>query len=196
VASKLRDQTDVISDDSSDDALVAAARHDQQAFGRVYDRYLSPVYRYCYGRLGSREEAEDATSLVFARALAGLSTYRGSAFRSWLFAIAHNVVLNVRRDIALTYPLHLARDLATDEPDLAELAMQNELHVSIHRALEGLTEEQRNVVELRLVGLSGPEIAVALGRSHGAVRATQCRAVSRLRLLLGEPSMTEGDDGH
>ena len=105
----LRDQTDVNFNEGSDDALVAAALRDQQAFGHVYDRYLSPVYRYCYGRLGSREEAEDATSLVFARALAGLSSYRGGAFRSWLFAIAHNVVLNMRRDATVTYPLNLAR---------------------------------------------------------------------------------------
>ena len=76
------------------------------------------------------------------------------------------------------------------------MAVRDELQVSVQRALESLTEEQRSVVELRLVGLSGPEIAAALGRSHGAVRATQCRAVTRLRLLLGTPPTTEGHDGH
>ncbi len=89
----------------------------------------------------------------------------------------------------------LARDLVIDEPDLDDVAMRNELRTSVQRALESLTEEQRSVVKLRLVGLSGPEIATALGRSHGAVRATQCRAVTRLRLLLGEPSKVEGRDG-
>ena len=61
---------------------MARALHDRQAFGLLYDRYVDPVYRYCYGRLGSREEAEDATSLIFARALAALPTHRGGSFRS------------------------------------------------------------------------------------------------------------------
>lgn len=164
-----------------------AARLDRQAFGRLYDRYVLAIYRYCYGRLGSREEAEDATSLVFSRALAALSGYRGGPFRSWLFAIAHNVVLNMRRDAVLVYPLDLAGDVSAGAPSLEELAEQAERRHAMQRALSELTEEQRSVVELRLAGLTGPEIAAALGRSHGSIRTTQCRAVARLRDLLATP---------
>jgi hypothetical protein len=76
-------------DETSDEALVVRALGDRQAFALLYDRYVGPNYRYCYGRLGDREEAEDATSVFFARALAALSTQRGASFRSWLFTIAH-----------------------------------------------------------------------------------------------------------
>ena len=94
-------------DERSDEDLVVLAVQDRQAFGLLYDRYVGPIYRYCYGRLGDREEAEDATSLVFARALAALPTHRGVSFRSWLFTIAHHVVLNTRRDAAIDRPLDL-----------------------------------------------------------------------------------------
>lgn len=187
----LRDHPAAIADDISDEALVMIARHDRQAFGRLYDRYLSPVYRYCYGRLGNREEAEDATSLIFARALAALPTHRGGSFRSWLFAIAHNVVLNTRRDTGRTYPLDLAANMAGSTQLLDELAEHGERRHAVQRALEQMPEEQRWVLELRLAGLTGPEIAATLGRSHVAVRTIQCRALAYLRILLGVSSAAE-----
>jgi RNA polymerase sigma-70 factor (ECF subfamily) len=76
-----------------DDAvLVAAARANPQAFTLLYRRYLQPVHRYCYLRLGSQEAAEDATSEVFLKAMSSLEQYRGGAFGGWLLRIARNVV--------------------------------------------------------------------------------------------------------
>ena len=83
---------------TDDGALVALARQDRRAFAPLYARYADQVHRYCYRRLGTREAAEDATSLVFARALAALPKCRDETFRSWLFAIAHNVIANDLRD--------------------------------------------------------------------------------------------------
>ena len=80
-----------------DAALVAAARNDPRAFGALYECYLNPVYGYCYVRLGSREAAEDLTSEVFIKALAGLDCYRGGLFVAWLFRIARNVVIDAQR---------------------------------------------------------------------------------------------------
>jgi RNA polymerase sigma-70 factor, ECF subfamily len=80
-----------------DEVLVAAARLDPRAFDAVYDRYVGPVYRYCHVRLGRREAAEDATSAVFLKALAGLDGYRPGNFPAWLFRIAANVVTDARR---------------------------------------------------------------------------------------------------
>ncbi len=65
----LRFQQAVVAEEASDDALVAASLSDRQAFGLLYDRYVDAVSRYCNGRLRDREAAEDATSLIFARAL-------------------------------------------------------------------------------------------------------------------------------
>jgi RNA polymerase sigma-70 factor (ECF subfamily) len=133
-------------EETSDEALVAVALHDRQAFGVLYDRYAGPVYRYCHGRLGDREEAEDATSLVFARALAALPTHRGDSFRSWLFAIAHNVVLNARRDAFHHHSLAVVVEVADPGPRHEELAEAAEPPRSVSEAMAQLAEEQRRVV--------------------------------------------------
>ena len=80
-----------------DDALVAAAREDPAEFAVLYRRYVDAVYRYCHRRLGNREAAEDATSLVFTKAIDALPRYRAGGFRAWLFAIAHNTIANELR---------------------------------------------------------------------------------------------------
>ena len=82
----------------TDAALAVRARVDREAFAALYARYVDPVYRYSLSRLGDREAAEDATSQVFVHALAALPRYREQgSFRSWLFAIAHNVVTDAGR---------------------------------------------------------------------------------------------------
>lgn len=170
---------------ASDERLVALAQADRAAFGVLYDRYVGPVYRYCYGRLGDHEQAEDTTSLVFAQALAALPTQRGPSVRSWLFAIAHNAVLNNRRAIHTDRPLDEAFDIVDPGPNPELLAEASERRRSVSEAIAQLPDEQRLVVELRMAGMTGPEVAATLGRSHDSVRTTQRRALAQLRLLLG-----------
>lgn len=180
-------------EEASDEVLVALALHDRQAFGQLYDRYVVAIYRYCYSRLGDREDAEDATSLIFSRALAALPTHRGASFRSWLFTIAHNVVINARRDASHTYPLTVVVEVADPGPRPEDLAEAAERRHSVSEALALLPNEQRRVVELRMAGLTGPEIAASLGRSHDSVRTMQRRALARLRTQLGiAPESAEG----
>lgn len=177
----------------SDEELVVLAQSDRAAFGVLYDRYLGSIYRYCYGRLGDHDQAEDATSLIFARALAALQTQRGPSVRSWLFAIAHNVVLNARRDLHHDRSLDDAFDLADPSPDPQQLAEASERRSSVANAVAQLPDEQRRVVELRLAGLTGPEIADVIGRSHDSVRTTQRRALAQMRLILRiNPTREEG----
>lgn len=173
---------------SDDDAeLARAVQHDPQAFTALYARYVDPVYRYCYRRLGSREAAEDATSLIFTNALAAMPRYRPerSSFRSWVFAIAHNVVVDAHRAARPTEPIdailgHEDQDMG---PEAALLAAEQQR--TLRGLLAQIAPDQRRVLELRLAGLTTAEIASALGRNPGAVRAIQCRAASRLRDLLG-----------
>ena len=84
--------------DESDDALAARALHDPEAFTLLYRAYALDVYRYCYRRLQDREAAEDATSQTFVNAYSGLRRLGDKPFRPWLFAIAHNVVVDIHRD--------------------------------------------------------------------------------------------------
>lgn len=93
-----REASEVPAIAETDATLVTWAMIDPSAFSHVFDRYWDPVFRFCFYRTGDWHDAEDAASQVFVNALRGLSTYRGGeregAFRSWLFAIAHNVVVN------------------------------------------------------------------------------------------------------
>ncbi len=104
-------------------ALVAAARRDPQAFAPLYHRYFDPVYRYCYRRLGGPEAAADATSQVFAKALAALPRYRDGSFRSWLFAIAHNTVVDCARSVRADRPLEVAATVVDAVPTPEEVSL-------------------------------------------------------------------------
>jgi RNA polymerase sigma-70 factor (ECF subfamily) len=175
--------------------LVAQAKEDRQAFGLLYDRYLDAVYRFCAARLGTREAAEDATSLVFMKALDALPACRNGSFRPWLFAIARNVVADHHRGAYghRCAPLDAAGDVADPAPAPDELAAAA-ADRTVQALLAHLPPDQRDVVELRLAGLTGPEIARALGRSHGAIRIAQYRAYTHLRALLAmERAPTPGE---
>jgi RNA polymerase sigma-70 factor (ECF subfamily) len=180
--------------DPADEAdVVARAKRDPAEFAPLYRRYVGPVYRYCYHRLGAREAAEDATSAVFAKALAALPRCRDDAFRSWLFAIAHNVVVDRFRGTRADEPLEAAVGLAAGGPTPEELAVSADDRRALSVFLGRLPADQRQVVELRLAGLSGVEVARALGRSHAAVRMLQSRAVAHLRAWFGEAGAAPGD---
>src|SRR3954470_18300141 len=77
--------------------IVERSRHDPHAFSPLYARYAASIYGYCYHRLGSQQAAEDATSVIFAKALTALPSYQGPSFRAWLFGIAHHVVADAQR---------------------------------------------------------------------------------------------------
>ena len=169
---------------SSDEELVMRAQANPAAFAPLYRRYAGPIYGYCYRRLGTRELAEDATSQVFTKALAALPRYRGDAFRPWLFTIAHHVVADVYRRRRPTAPLDDAWQIADGDPSPEETVIAAENARTVRRLLKQLTPDQRDVVELRLNGLTGVEIAEVLGKRPGAIRAIQFRAYQRLRELL------------
>lgn len=170
-------------------ADVRAAQADPAAFGALYRRYLDRVYGYCFYLLGDHHDAEDATERTFMAALAAIGRYRdeGSTFRSWLFRIAHNQLVNALRSRRRRRAKSLDRG---PEPvadvDPAGVVGSAEESRRLRRALEALPEDRRQVVILRFVdGLSAREIGAVLGRSEGAVRVLQHRALRQLAAALG-----------
>ncbi len=182
--------------ESSDDAaLVVRAKANRQAFAPLYARYADPVYRYCVRRLGSPEAAADATSQIFAKALVALPGCRDDAFRSWLFAIAHNVLVDTYRAHRVHQPLEAAVSVPDAASSPEDQALASEARHEIVRLLAQLPPEQRRVVELRLAGLNGNEIGVVLGRSRGSVDTLQFRAMARMRTLLGVATPATAERG-
>lgn len=181
-----------------DDILVTRAKQDRHAFAPLYRRYVGPVYRYCLVRLGNVEAAEDATSAVFTKALAPLSSCQDGSFRPWLFRIAHNVIIDGFRRERPTWPLDTAEAIPESAPSPEELALAAESADRVGTLLASLPDDQRRVLELRLAGLTSREIGEVLGRSHGSVRMIQVRAAKRLRAFytadLDHPSAESNDD--
>jgi RNA polymerase sigma-70 factor (ECF subfamily) len=166
-----------------DHVLASRALHDRAAFAELYGRYLTPIYGYCYRRLGSREAAEDATSLVFTKALEGLASLRTPNTRAWLFTIAHHVVADSYRRGRGDFELDRAAGVPSRD-QFEETALRGLDLAALYQALEVLTSDQRQVVELRLAGLTGPEIRQTLGRSRSWVDTTQFRAIQKLRAVM------------
>jgi RNA polymerase sigma-70 factor (ECF subfamily) len=174
-----------------------AARRD--AFAAVYEALFDAVYRYCRIRVADVRDAEDLAAVVFARAYAAFPPEQNASMRSWVFAIAHNTVANHYRDHrnTVTQPLDDRIDLPDPDPLPEQIVLATAERDSLRFALHRLTAEQRQVVELRLAGLTGPEIAAVLGRSHAAVKMLQLRAIERLRqtmLPTESPAITEESD--
>jgi len=187
-------------DDAGDAELVVRARCDPGAYEELFRRYWNAVLRYCYYRLGTWEEAEDAAGDVFANAFAAHARFTvrnrdaSGSFRSWLFWIAHNEVVSARRKRAHRTELSLdgLDSFADLAPSPEELAVATDAHDRAYALLQHLPEDQRRVCELRLAGLSGKEIAEVLNKSHDAVRSAQFRAEPRLRALLGTGAARTG----
>ena len=180
--------------------LVVSARAEPDRFAILYERYFEPVYGYCRRRLPDSTTAEDACATVFSRAFAALgSCQRPDRFRSWLFTIAHHEVTDrYRARQPVTDIDAVAWSLRDPDQTPEEQAVASDQRRILYAALDLLPADQRHVIELKLSGLTGPEIATILGRRHGAIRALQHRAFQRLRTLLTDPSAddTAAPDAH
>lgn len=166
-------------DEVDERALVEAARADPARFLDLYDRHFHRVYVYVLRRVRNRTDAEDVTSEVFHRALAYLHRYewRGRPFVAWLYRIAAHELADRRLDSA--------RVLGAEPPDRGSADLDFERHVALFQLVDRLPADQRRVIELRFgEGRSIREVAEALGRSDGAVKQLQRRALERLRAHL------------
>lgn len=170
------------------EAMVRDARAgDTDALGQLYDTYRDRVARFATGRLGDAEKAEDVTSETFEAVLRNLGAYRpGTDFEAWLFTIAHRRVTDVfrrrsrRREVALDETVQAA----VGGPEEAVLAAERRAEVA--GAFRRLRADQQEVLALRVLGgLSATQVGEVLGKSEGAVRVAQHRALRSLREAMG-----------
>lgn len=165
--------------------LVRAARANPRAFGVLYDRYVEAVYRYLYRQTGSREVAEDLTSLTFLRVLATLDRFTpGRPVAPWLLRIAHNALVDHRRSSARSMRLseEMAQTLLAASDPATENLEQAEAFLSF---TAGLPDDQRDALALRFIAdLSMAQTAAVLGRSVGATKMLVTRALAALRTRI------------
>jgi len=189
-------------DDAALERLVEASQNgDSEAFGRLFDHFHGPVYRYIVSRVQRPADAEDLTQLVFVKALEALPRYeaRGIPFGGWLFRLARNTVI----DFVRTRHEHADLDQIGERPGAEagpeRVALEREDIAAVTAALATLTDEQREAIALRFfAGLSAREAAEAMGIQEGTVRGLQFRAISALRRRLGveiKPGVEASDAG-
>jgi len=169
---------------------------DPEAFGLLYDRYLDQVYRYVLYRVASPQLAEDLTSETFTRALRRIGTFQeqGRDIGAWFVTIARNLVADHYK--SARYRLELMTDDVTrsGQVPLAEGPERQVLdgltNAVLLAAVRQLRPDQQECIVLRfLQGRSVAETAQVMGRSDGALKALQHRAVGALGKLL--PADTE-----
>lgn len=174
-------------------ALVELAQGgDAEAFGLLYERYVDLVYRYIYVRVGSRHLAEDLTSETFVRALRRIDSFswQGRDIAAWFVTIARNLITDHAKSARFRLEVSTADMLDADrrvEAPEAEV-LQHLRDTRLLEAVRDLKPEQAECVVLRfLQGLSLAETAAVIGKSEGAVKQLQLRAVRALhRALDGE----------
>jgi RNA polymerase sigma-70 factor (ECF subfamily) len=157
-------------------ALVEAAQADPARFLEIYDRHFHRVWAYVIRRTGNHADAEDVTSEVFRKALEHLQRYesRGTPFVAWLLRIASNTMA--------TRWQRAGREAGVLAEEIVERDAELERRAMLFQLVGRLPEVQRAVIELRYVeGLSLVEVAHRLGKTEGAVKQLQRRALEQLR---------------
>jgi len=183
-----------MSDPSNQTVLVRRAiAGDADAFGQLYLDHLDAIYRYIYFRVGDAHEAEDLTEQVFLKAWEALPGYRqrGNPFASWIYRIAHNLVIDHHRQRkpVETMPSDDQPDQTSEPLASLEGVIAAEEVEALSRAIRQLPDEQQQVVILRFIeGLRHAEVARIIGKSEGACRMIEHRALIALYGLLSSTS--------
>jgi RNA polymerase sigma-70 factor, ECF subfamily len=179
--------TEVPAQEVEESLVTQAIEGDKSAFTRLYDLHYDRVYRHVLYRVPSSEDAEDLTQLVFLQAWRAIGRYQltGTPFIAWLFTIAHNLVMSFYRRTKPTTPLEDDRREERSDNDPEHSAEAKFDQERIRAAITHLRPEHQQVITLRfLENLPHRDIAESLGKSEGAVRVIQHRALGELRRIL------------
>lgn len=162
--------------------MIEAAQKDPGRFAELYEANFERIYAFIVRRVQDRHEAEDLTAEVFHHALANLSRFewRGVPFAVWLFRIAANAIADRRRKAQQTVDPSLAEDL--DQSSWRDI----ERRATLFQLVNTLPEDQRSVLVKRFVEQKAvKEIAMEFGRSEGAIKQLQFRALETLKTRAG-----------
>jgi len=176
--------------DNDRELLKKAQQGNSSAFGDLYERHASAIFRFLYAHLDSQLDAEDLTCEVFLKAWQSLPNYqeRGVPFLAFLFRIARNTLVDHYRQSSRTeveMPDELDGWMPDANPGPAETISSQMEHQEILQILGRLRQDYQSVLILRFISdLSPEETAQVMNRSAGAIRVLQHRALGELRKQL------------
>jgi RNA polymerase sigma-70 factor (ECF subfamily) len=179
-ATKTRDQAEIVR------LVEEAAGGNFGAFGDLYSIYLDQIYRYVFYQINDKMTAEDITEEVFVKAWKAIGTCKGKekTFSSWLYRIAHNHLISTLRGMKKFTSIEKYNLVEIIDPQIeveAEIECQELLE-----KISCLPKNQKQVIILKFIeGLDNREISKITGKSEGAIRVAQMRALATLRQKLG-----------
>lgn len=162
-------------------------KKDPEAFAKLYDFYVAPIYRFVYLKLSNKEDAEDITSEVFIKTWNYLIKEEKEigSLRKLLYTIARNKIIDVYRERAtkMECPLdNVQHELYTD--DFKKTIELNEEKNQLITVIKKMKHEYQEVIHLKYIeGLSATEIAAILDKNYTNVRVIIHRATKKLKEL-------------
>jgi RNA polymerase sigma-70 factor, ECF subfamily len=158
---------------------------DRDALEELYLLHFDRIYSYLHMSVGNRHDAEDLTTLTFLKMLESIKRFRWQAvpFSAWLFRIAHNVAMDHFRASKRVQPEEEVPEPVGSEQLSAEVeAMRSIGRQSMLQMIESLSPEQQQVLTLKFVfNFGNGEVASILGKTEGAVKSLQHRALASLQ---------------
>ncbi|MBU1671861.1 MAG: RNA polymerase sigma factor [Actinobacteria bacterium] len=174
--------------------LVKKAKgRDPEAFGLLYDEYVDQIFRYIYYKVGNFTEAQDLTGQTFLKSFENIDSYemRDVAFSSWLYRIAHNLVVDFfrRESKRENVPIEEQPPTPSNRGNPVETVLADLESERLYKAMGKLTHNQREVLVLKFIdNLSNNQVAEIMGISVGAVKSTQKRGLLSLNRILSNSS--------
>jgi len=170
------------------ETIERAKQGDKDVIAALYERHYLSVFRYLFYRVGNRQFAEDLTSEVFERMLRFISNFQppSTSFQAWLFQIARNLSTDhLREQGRKPLAVSLEENMVDSHPNpVSELERKLDSE-QLLQALDGLTEDQREVILMRFIaGMPIAETAQALRKSENAIKGLQRRALITLKATL------------
>jgi RNA polymerase sigma-70 factor (ECF subfamily) len=168
---------------------------DREALEELYLLHFDRIYSYLHMSVGNRHDAEDLTTQTFLRMLESIGRFqwRSAPFSAWLFRIAHNLAMDHFRASRRWQPEEEVPEAPGDaEPSAESQAMHSIGRQSMLDLIENLSDEQREVLTLKFVfNFANADVATILGKSEGAVKSLQHRALASLQKQVGSTGGAE-----
>jgi RNA polymerase sigma-70 factor (ECF subfamily) len=165
--------------------LQKAQNGDQEAFGLIYNHFAERIYRFIYFRVGHKEVAEDVLSDTFVKGWQKINQINTpAALSAWLYQIAKNNIIDYYRIKKETVALEEVEQFLEDEVSAVDLTNLNFQQKKLLEMVNLLPDEQQQVIKYKFFeDLSNEEIAYVLGKTEGAIRVIQHRAILKLKEL-------------
>ena len=176
-----------LSEQEIEELVVKSQKGDKEAFAKIYDIYITPIYRYIFYKVDSKD-VEDITETLFLKAWENIHKYKkrkNTTFKSWLFRIAHNLVVDhyrLNREHASLNPFMSDHKKEADPAKVAQDSLNtNQLKFAISK----LKKNYQQVLILKFINdLSNKEISRIINKSEGSIRILQFRALKALKSVL------------